>query len=136
MKVLIEKDTSEKLFWGADSFQGLPEHTDEDTRAEFANITLGEGLRGQASSQKGQFSASEEQFINTLVAHNVYKPQRIKLLKGWFKDTLPSAPIEKIAFLRLDGDIYASTRDAIESLYDRVSIGGFIYVDDYGSFLG
>jgi hypothetical protein len=136
MKVLIEKDKNGKLFWGADSFEGLPEHGEEDTRAVDTNITLAEGLRGQAPSRKGQFRASEDQFISTLVTHKVYEPQRIKLLKGWFKDTLPSAPIEKIAFLRLDGDIYSSTRDAIEALYDRVSTGGFIYVDDYGSFLG
>lgn len=39
---------------------------------------------------------------------------------SWFSDTLPDAPIKEIAFLRLDGDLYASTMDALTALYDRV----------------
>lgn len=38
--------------------------------------------------------------------------------------------------MRLDGDLYESTKDALEILYDKVAIGGYIYVDDYGSFDG
>jgi len=43
---------------------------------------------------------------------------------------LPQAAV--VALLRLDGDLFESTRDAIEALYDRVSPGGFILIDDYG----
>ncbi|MED1361801.1 TylF/MycF/NovP-related O-methyltransferase, partial [Bacillus paranthracis] len=57
---------------------------------------------------------------------------QVKFLKGWFKDTLPSAPVEKIAIARLDGDMYESTMDSLVNLYDKVSIGGFIIIDDYG----
>lgn len=53
-----------------------------------------------------------------------------------FNETLPAAPIDKVAYLRLDGDLYVSTRDALEALYHKVSPGGVIYVDDYGSFKG
>jgi len=38
--------------------------------------------------------------------------------------------------LRLDGDIYVSTVDALKNLYHKVSPGGYIYVDDFGSFSG
>jgi O-methyltransferase len=58
---------------------------------------------------------------------------RMVFLEGWFRDTLPSAPVERLALLRLDGDLYESTLVALESLYDRVSPGGFIIVDDYGA---
>ena len=47
----------------------------------------------------------------------------MKFLKGWFKDTLPTAPIEKIAIARLDGDMYESTMDGLVNLYDKVSKG-------------
>jgi len=57
--------------------------------------------------------------------------EQVIFLKGWFKDTLPSAPIEKIALLRLDGDLYESTIIPLNSLYDKVSVGGFVIVDDY-----
>ncbi|HEX7403049.1 MAG TPA: TylF/MycF/NovP-related O-methyltransferase, partial [Usitatibacter sp.] len=36
--------------------------------------------------------------------------------------------------LRLDGDLYESTWDALTALYDRVVPGGFVLIDDYGDF--
>jgi O-methyltransferase len=58
---------------------------------------------------------------------------KVKFLAGWFKDTLPVAPIETISVLRLDGDLYESTMDALNPLYAKVSRGGFIIVDDYNT---
>ena len=57
---------------------------------------------------------------------------QVRLLKGWFKD-LPAAPIEKIAVLRLDGDLYSSTTEALDALYDKVTPGGFVIVDDFNA---
>lgn len=58
--------------------------------------------------------------------------------KGWFQYTLPvKAPlIKKICFLRLDGDLYESTKVCLEFLYPKVSKGGYIVVDDYSSLSG
>ncbi len=52
-------------------------------------------------------------------------------LRGWFRDTLPTAPTGPLAILRMDGDMYESTMDALVHLYDRVSRGGYVIVDDY-----
>jgi O-methyltransferase len=60
--------------------------------------------------------------------------QQVKFLKGWFKDTLPSVAIERLAILRMDGDLYESTWVALESLYDKVSPQGFVIVDDYSAW--
>ena len=57
---------------------------------------------------------------------------RVVFLDGWFKDTLPAAPIERLAVLRLDGDMYELTMEALTALYDKVSTGGFVIIDDYG----
>ena len=83
-------------------------------------------------------SSTKKFLVSYSVASNVSgdDPDRVQILKGWFSDTLPKAPIEEIALLRLDGDLYDSTMDALNVLYDKVSIGGYIYVDDYGSFAG
>jgi Macrocin-O-methyltransferase (TylF) len=59
---------------------------------------------------------------------------QVQFLKGWFRDTLPSAPIERLALLRLDGDLYDSTYDALDALYPRLSTGGYAIVDDYNTF--
>lgn len=56
---------------------------------------------------------------------------RVIFLEGWFKDTLPGAPIDNIAVLRLDGDMYESTIEALDALYHKVSYGGYVIVDDY-----
>ena len=61
---------------------------------------------------------------------------QVRFLKGWFRDTLPDAPIERLAVLRLDGDLYESTIQALECLYDRLSAGGYVIVDDYGNVAG
>jgi len=58
--------------------------------------------------------------------------EQVHFVPGWFKDTLPNAPLEKIAVLRLDGDMYESTMEALVSLYDKVSELGFVIIDDYG----
>jgi hypothetical protein len=59
--------------------------------------------------------------------------EQVRFLQGWFKDTLPAAPIARIALLRLDGDMYESTMDALRALYAKVSVGGIVIVDDYGA---
>jgi O-methyltransferase len=56
---------------------------------------------------------------------------RVRFLKGWFRETLPEAPIERIALLRLDGDMYESTMDVLTHLYPKLSVGGYCIVDDY-----
>jgi hypothetical protein len=57
--------------------------------------------------------------------------ERVVFLEGWFRDTLPAAPIDRLAVLRLDGDMYESTMQALDALYDKVSPGGLVMVDDY-----
>jgi O-methyltransferase len=57
---------------------------------------------------------------------------QVCFLKGWFRDTLRSAPIKELAVVRLDGDMYESTMDALTALYPKLSQGGYLIVDDYG----
>ena len=56
---------------------------------------------------------------------------QVRFVKGWFKDTLHDAPIEQISVLRLDGDLYESTIQALDGLYAKLSSGGFCIIDDY-----
>ena len=67
-----------------------------------------------------------------------YDKNKIHYHKGWFQDTVPKdvEEIEKIAILRLDGDLYASTKVCLEYLYDKVVPKGLIIIDDYGTYEG
>jgi O-methyltransferase len=59
--------------------------------------------------------------------------QFLEFHKGWFQNTLPhiASSLKKIAFLRLDGDLYESTKVCLEYLYPRVVKGGFVVIDDW-----
>ena len=58
--------------------------------------------------------------------------EQVRFLKGWFRDTLSTAPIESLAVMRLDGDLYESTMDGFV-LWPKLAPGGFVIVDDYHS---
>ena len=53
-------------------------------------------------------------------------------MEGWFEETLHNKRIKKLSLLRIDGDLYKSTYEALDILYNKVSKGGFIVIDDYG----
>jgi O-methyltransferase len=57
---------------------------------------------------------------------------QVRFLKGWFKDTLPTAPFTNFAVIRLDGDMYESTMEALVALYPKLVRGGYAILDDYG----
>jgi hypothetical protein len=110
----------DRIVWVADSFQGVPKPSQE----EDAGLDL--------SAERYPMLAIDLETVRDLFQRYGLLDDRVRFLAGWFKDTLPTAPIEKLALLRLDGDLFESTRDALEALYDRVSPGGFILIDDYG----
>jgi hypothetical protein len=114
-------DTS-RIVWVADSFEGLPEP---------------DGLNYPKDRGDTHHTYSELAVSLQTVQENFRKyallDDQVRFLKGWFKDTLPTAPIEKLAILRLDGDMYESTMDGLKNLYAKLSRGGFLIVDDYGA---
>ncbi|MCU1256506.1 MAG: putative O-methyltransferase, partial [Candidatus Angelobacter sp.] len=61
---------------------------------------------------------------------------QVNFLPGWFRDTLTKSPIRKLALLHVDGDMYESTIQVLQSLYDKVSPGGYVIIDDYGAVEG
>ncbi len=125
IRTLLKFDSCNRLFWGFDSFEGLPASVAEDK--------VGTLSRGS----EGQYTATESTFYANLQQYKAFKnPKMMVITKGFFNETLPVAPITHIAFLRLDGDIFTSTWDALVNLYPKVIPGGYIYVDDYDSFNG
>jgi hypothetical protein len=112
--------------WVADSFEGLPE-------PDAKRFPIEAAAHHGAVMEKGyrHFAASLEDVQANFAAFGLLD-DRTRFLKGWFKDTLPSAPIERLAVMRLDGDYYESTMDALTNLYDKLSIGGYAIIDDYG----
>ena len=113
-------DTTRKV-WCADSFRGLPSPNVEDYPAD----------KGAPWHERQELAVSLETVRKNFARYGMLDEQ-VEFLEGWFKDTLPTAPIERCAVIRLDGDMYESTMDALRSLYAKLSPGGFLIIDDYG----
>jgi len=124
--VLKAHGVTDRLVWVADSFEGLPE-PDPDQFPLEAKVQSGPVMQRTYHN----FAVGLEEVKRNFAAYGLLDDQ-VKFLKGWFKDTLPTAPIGPLALMRLDGDFYESTRDGLNSLYDRLSVGGFVIIDDYG----
>ena len=118
--VLAAHGIADRRVFVADSFRGLPP-------PDAARWPSDAGDRYYLDPL---FSIGEEEVKENFRAYGLLDEQ-VVFLKGWFKDTLPAAPIDRLALLRLDGDMYGSTMEALEPLYPRLSSGGFCIVDDY-----
>jgi hypothetical protein len=117
---------TDRIVWVADSFEGLPEPDAERFPVE-ARTHRGVVM----NTVYNHFAASLDEVKSNFAAYGVLD-KLVGFLKGWFKDTLPTAPIGPIALMRLDGDYYESTMDSLTNLYDKLSIGGYAIIDDYG----
>jgi O-methyltransferase len=120
----IYGDTNRSV-WVADSFRGLPPPDPEHYPADAGDTLFTERI----------LAVSLEQVKANFEKYGLLNDQ-IHFLAGWFRDTLPSAPITRLAVLRLDGDLYESTIVALQSLYPKLSVGGYLIIDDYGVMPG
>lgn len=123
--VLKAHAVDDRTVWVADSFRGLPP-------PDAARYPADEG---DDHWTRPALAIGVQQVQDNFRRYDLLDDQ-VRFLEGWFKDTLPDAPIEQLAVARLDGDMYESTMDALTALYDRVSPGGFIIIDDYGAVEG
>jgi hypothetical protein len=117
--ILKAHGVTDRKVWVADSFEGLPAPKDAKDGWDLSGVDFLKVSLEKVKSNFDRFGLLDDQ---------------VEFLKGWFCDTLPTAPIEKLAVLRLDGDLYSSTMDALQNLYHRVSEGGYVIVDDYYSW--
>lgn len=115
----------QRKVWVADSFVGLP----PPNAAKYA------ADRGDEHYKNTVLAVSMEQVQDNFRRYGLLDGQ-VGFLKGWFKDTLPAAPIVQLAVLRLDGDMYESTMDALKAMYHKLSRGGYAIVDDYHAVQG
>lgn len=120
--ILAAYGCTDRKVWCADSFQGLPKPDSEafpqdtgDIHHTFTELAVS---RKDVEQNFDRFGLLDEQ---------------VKFLEGWFSDTLPNAPIDQVAVLRLDGDMYQSTWEALTALYSKIPSGGWLVVDDYGA---
>ena len=117
--VLRALGVSDRRVWVADSFRGLPAPSAD---------------RFPADAGDEHHTVPELAVPAATVRENFRRygllDEQVVFVEGWFRDTLPALSEERWAIIRLDGDMYESTMDALDNLYPRLSVGGFVIVDD------
>lgn len=122
MKAILRANgVTDRTVWIADSFAGLPKPDSASDGTDYSQNKFLAVSRRRVQANFERFGLMDD---------------KVRFLEGWFSDTLPGAPIGQLAVLRLDGDLYSSTMDALVSLYPKVSKGGFVIVDDYFGWPG
>lgn len=122
--ILAAHGVENRRVFVADSFEGLPK-PDDAVAAD----------KGDRHHVQDFLAVSKEDVADNFRKYGLLD-DKVVFLKGWFKDTLPTAPFEKLSVIRLDGDMYASTMDALVNLYPKLSKGGFCIIDDFGAVRG
>jgi O-methyltransferase len=133
MATVARQTRPPRKMWLFDSFEGLPSPTTEDYGEN--RQTTGSHIR---PLELGSCLGTKEQVEWILFSRFRLDRRLVFLVKGWFQNTLPvyKDRIGPIALLRIDGDWYESTLCCLENLYDNVSPGGCVIVDDYGVCYG
>jgi O-methyltransferase len=117
--VLRALEVTDRRVWVADSFRGLPEPTEGEYIAD----------AGDHHHRYSELAVSLEVVQDNFRRYGLLDDQ-VRFLEGWFSDTLPTVSDERWAMIRLDGDMYESTMDALVNLYPQLSPGGFVVIDD------
>jgi cephalosporin hydroxylase len=119
--ILRAYGVTDRLVWAADSFAGMP-RVGADARQDDRELA--------AHEFNDVMAVSVETVKRNFEIYGLLDDQ-VRFLRGWFRDTLPAAPVERLAIIRLDGDLYESTMDALTCLYPRLSAGGYVIIDDF-----
>lgn len=107
----------------SDSFEGLPEPDPDDLDDVLAHAVLDEIDR---------FAVDVDAVKENFRRYDLLDDQ-VVFVKGFFADTLPTLAVDRFAVIRLDGDYFDSTWDALANLYPKLSVGGYAIIDDYGA---
>jgi cephalosporin hydroxylase len=117
----------EPQVWVADEFRARPPGVEvEDPRDRSATMTLGGGpgfpeLLADLNNVRDGFDR-----FGLL-------DERVRFVQGALASAVPAAPIEKVSLLRLGESVTSDAAPVLDALYDKVTLGGFVVVERYGT---
>jgi len=121
MRLILKKyRIKNKIVFAADSFEGLPK----------PNVNKFPEDAGSDLHKYDELKIILEEVKRNLQSYVVLDEQ-VNFIKGFFEDTMKNIPTKSLSLLRLDGDMYGSTWSVLENLYEKLSSGGYLIVDDY-----
>jgi O-methyltransferase len=117
---------TDRRLWLYDSFEGLPAPTPEDVLIDDV-LSL-----GSMAAYEGWMAYGEEH-VRERLAQLGFPDEQVVIRKGFVTADMSERHLpDCVCFAYVDFDLYAPIRDALTLLHPRVSVGGWIIVDDYG----
>lgn len=118
--ILKVYEVTDRRVLAADSFEGLPPPNPEQFPED----------AGDVHHENTYLAVPLEEVRMNFERYGLLDEQ-VVFIKGWFRDTLPHVSAKSFAVIRLDGDMYESTWEALTNLFPKLSVGGYIIIDDY-----
>jgi O-methyltransferase len=129
---LMEQGAADRRLHLFDTFEGMPPPTEKDRRE---HVTA-EELLAQHDKDHRVWAVAALEDVQEAMQETGYPQDLVHYCKGLVEDTIPARAPERISLLRLDTDWYESTRHELVHLYERLSPGGVLIIDDYGDWQG
>jgi hypothetical protein len=129
---LLEEDAADRGLHLFDTFEGMPPPTEKDRRGD---TTAAEMLAAHGKEHR-VWAVADVEDVREAMREVGYREDLVHFHQGKVEDTVPGLAPARISLLRLDTDWYESTRHELEHLYDRLSPGGVLIIDDYGDWDG
>lgn len=119
---LASREKRDRKIYGFDSFEGFPEPSEED--------------KSPRNPQRGEWNQSTVAWIEALLIERgqidpAFIKGNVKLIEGFFKDSVQQYDGDKVAFLHLDVDLYHSYKVTLEYFWPKVVTGGVVLFDEY-----
>ncbi len=127
---LLDADIRDRDLHLYDTFEGMSEPTEEDVQTRTRNAAADLLALGKAKCD------ADLDDVRQGMTETGYPMDKIHFHPGKVEDTIPEQAPDQIALLRLDTDWYESTKHEFEHLYPRLSPGGVLIIDDFGSWDG
>jgi O-methyltransferase len=134
-RTLLQRDDVRDLYL-FDTFSGMPDPGDKDLRFDGSTPYEALAVERPGATSIAEFALAQLDDVQRNMRTVGYPSDRIHYVEGKVEDTIPHHAPEQIALLRLDTDWYESTRHELEHLFPRVSSGGIVIIDDYGTWQG
>ena len=128
MQECLQANGAKREIYGFDSFCGIPYAGERDTQQPGIG-PIDESKLGVLETT-GISAHSKECVLSNFEKWGL-KTNHLTLVEGWFENTVPLAKTGPIAMLRLDGDLYSSTKVCMEHLYPLLVPNGILIIDDY-----
>jgi hypothetical protein len=118
--ILKAYGVTDRRVFAADSFAGLPPPNPEQFPEDVDDV-----------HHENAYLAVPLEEVKMNFARYGLLDEQVVFIKGWFRDTLPNVLVNSFAVIRLDGDMYESTWEALTNLFPKLSVGGYVIIDDY-----